>query len=51
MGRKDKISLNNFHSQLNKPVTIPFVLKKDFSPERIFDARVTQSYGRYFCKF
>ena len=33
MKRKDKISLNIFHSQFNIPVTIPFVLKKDFTPE------------------
>ena len=46
MKRKDKISLNIFHSQFNIPVTIPFVIKKDFTPELVFDAlsNVTQSY-------
>lgn len=50
MGRKDKISLNIFHSQFNIPVTIPFVLKKDFTPELVFDAlsSVTQSYKDAF---
>jgi hypothetical protein len=53
MKNSDKICLNIFHNQFSTQITIPFVLKKDFTVELVFDTftQVTQSYKESIVNF